>query len=56
VGFGLPLAEAAKETDPPAHTALFVGFELTTGTALTVTVAFPEPALEQFASLTLVTL
>jgi hypothetical protein len=53
---GLPLAEAARETELPAHTALLAGFAVTAGGELMVTVALPEPELEQLASVTLVTL
>src|SRR6266481_5457893 len=52
VGAGLPLADAVKETELPAHTALFAGLDVATGAALIVTVALPEPELEQLASLT----
>ncbi len=52
----MPVADAVNETEPPAHTALLAGLAVTTGAVLTVTVALPEPALEQLASVTLVTL
>ncbi len=55
LGVGLPLADAMKETELPAHTALFGGFAVTAGAELMVTVALPEPELEQLASVTLVT-
>ena len=56
LGVGLPLAAAANETELPAHTVLFAGLAVTAGAELTVTVALPEPELEQLASVTLVTL
>ncbi len=56
LGVGLPLAEAVKETELPAHTALLTGFAVTAGAELMVTVALPEPELEQLASVTVVTL
>ncbi len=56
LGAGVPLAAAAKETALPAHTAAPTGLAVTAGAELTVTVALPEPELEQRASVTLVTL
>ena len=56
VGAGLPVAVEVKETELPTHTALLVGLAVTAGPALTVTVALPEPELEQWASVTVVTL
>ena len=55
-GVGLPLAEAAKETELPAHTALLAGLAVTPGEELMMTVALPEPELEQLTSVTAVTL
>ena len=55
VGVGLPFAEAVKETDPPAHTALLVGFVVTAGPVLTEIAALPDDVPVQFASETAIT-
>jgi hypothetical protein len=51
----VPLAVEINETELPAHAAALVGFVVTDGGALTVTVALPVPVFEQFASTTLET-
>ena len=55
LGVGLPLAVAVKDTALPAQTDLLTGLAVTAGRVLTVTVALPEPELEQLASVTAVT-
>ena len=54
VGAGLPEAVAVKEAELPAQTVLLAGLAVITGAVFTVTVALPEPELEQWASVTAV--
>jgi hypothetical protein len=51
----VPEATTVKVAVPPSQTDLELGWPEMTGSALTVTVALPEPAFEQEASATLET-
>jgi hypothetical protein len=55
VGAGLAVAAAVKEAEAPAQAAWLAGLAVTVGRLFTVTVALPEPELEQRASVTVVT-
>ncbi len=55
LGAGLPLAVELNETGVPGQSAWLAGFAVTTGAALSVTVALPEDVPTQLASLTHVT-